>query len=112
MVRDSRLLTFLMPETPPPGPDRIVVVRIFNGQPWETVLTTLADKSSPVAYGATALYGLHRLLWLLMEWQRHLMDLRERKVHLTASEAELARPATEDEFKQRVRTELSREVGS
>jgi hypothetical protein len=49
------------------------------GSSWEALLTVVADKSAPLLYGGAALVALQRLLKMLMDWQQHRMNLRERR---------------------------------
>ncbi|WP_125783501.1 hypothetical protein [Amycolatopsis sp. WAC 01375] len=61
---------------------QVRVVRTSLASPWLTVLGDLARTSAPVGYGVTALYALHRLLELIMTWQRHRQDIAERDLQL------------------------------
>ncbi|WP_340687306.1 hypothetical protein LCL61_14505 [Amycolatopsis coloradensis] len=58
------------------------IVRTTMASPWVSVLSGLAERSAPVAYGAAALYGLHRLLEMVMTWQRHRLEIEEGEVRL------------------------------
>jgi hypothetical protein len=53
----------------------LVIRRTRLESPWVSVLTTLAERSAPVGYGFAALWGLQRLLRMVMDWQRHRLDL-------------------------------------
>jgi hypothetical protein len=53
----------------------LVLRRTRMESPWVSVLTTLAERSAPAGYGLGALWGLQRLLHMVMEWQRHRLDL-------------------------------------
>ena len=55
------------------------VVRTSMASPWVSVLTELARTSRPLGYGAATLYALHQLLQMVMAWQRHRVDIAERK---------------------------------
>lgn len=59
-----------------------VIVRTTMASPWVSVLSGLAERSAPVAYGAAALYGLHRLLEMVMTWQRHRLEIEEGEARL------------------------------
>ncbi|MFB9930136.1 hypothetical protein ACFORO_16735 [Amycolatopsis halotolerans] len=62
--------------------DRLTVVRTSLASPWVTVLSELARNSGPLAYGTATLIALHRLLNLVMRWQKHRQDVAEREVHI------------------------------
>jgi hypothetical protein len=55
---------------------QIISFRIAS--PWEIVLTA-ASTSLPVAYSAAAILGLHRLLNMVMIWQRHRVAIAREK---------------------------------
>lgn len=65
----------------------ISVVRTSMSSPWVTVLAELARSSQPISYGLAALFGLHKLLQMTMEWQKHRQELAERRS--TASRSQL-----------------------
>ncbi|WP_143267183.1 hypothetical protein [Amycolatopsis thailandensis] len=60
------------------------IVRTSLASPWVTVISDLAANSRPLGYGVAGLYGLHRLLQIVMNWQNHRADLAERHLHLEA----------------------------
>ncbi|WP_134662010.1 MULTISPECIES: hypothetical protein [unclassified Amycolatopsis] len=62
--------------------DRLTVVRTSLASPWVTVLSELARNSAPIGYGTATLIALHRLLNLVMRWQKHRQDVAEREVHI------------------------------
>lgn len=64
----------------------IRIVRTSLASPWVTVMADLARSSQPVAYGLTALLGLHRLMRMIMEWQTHRQELAERRDALSRSQ--------------------------
>lgn len=65
------------------------IVRTSLASPWVTVLGDLARASSPIGYGIAGLYGLHRLLNVVMTWQQHRLDIAERTLRLQALSAQL-----------------------
>jgi hypothetical protein len=66
------------------GAEELVVVRTSMASPWVTVLGDVARNSAPIAYGMSVLYGLHKLMNMIMEWQTHKQNLSERR--MTAGE--------------------------
>ncbi|MFJ8909992.1 hypothetical protein [Amycolatopsis sp. NPDC102389] len=80
------------------------VVRTTMASPWVSVLSGLAERSAPVAYGAAALYGLHRLLEMVMTWQRHRLEIEEGKARLEQLRGQLRDTGVQlrREFDQRV----------
>lgn len=50
--------------------------------PWVTVLGTLAETSRPIAYGTAGLFALQRLLTMIMNWQKHQVDLDRARLEL------------------------------
>lgn len=59
-----------------------VVVRTSVASPWVTVLGTLVERSQIAAYSVAALLGLQRLLRIIMGYQSHLREIRERDIRL------------------------------
>lgn len=55
----------------------INVLRTSFASPWVTVLGSLANASQPVAYGVSGLFGLHRLMAMVMDWQRHRREIEQ-----------------------------------
>jgi hypothetical protein len=53
--------------------------------PWVTVMAELVRNSQPVTYGLAALFGLHKLLHMIMEWQKHRQELVERRSPASSS---------------------------
>lgn len=61
---------------PEPPVYELVVRRTQLASPWVTTLTTVAERYAPVGYGVAALWGLQRLMNMVMEWQRHRLDMQ------------------------------------
>jgi hypothetical protein len=57
----------------------ISVIRTSMSSPWVTVMAELVRNSQPIAYALAALLGLHKLLHMIMEWQKHRQELVERR---------------------------------
>lgn len=57
----------------------ISVVRTSMSSPWVTVMAEVVRNSQPITYGLAALFGLHKLLHMIMEWQKHRQELVERR---------------------------------
>jgi hypothetical protein len=62
--------------------------------PWEALLTVAAEKSAPLLYAGAAIVALQRLLQMVMEWQRHQLDVAERRLQIEAAQL-LRQHATE-----------------
>ncbi|WP_020673345.1 hypothetical protein [Amycolatopsis nigrescens] len=58
------------------------IERTSLASPWVSVLADLARNSAPLGYGAAALYSLHRLLHLVMTWQKHRQSIAAGALHL------------------------------
>ncbi|WP_141710323.1 hypothetical protein [Micromonospora saelicesensis] len=43
--------------------------------PFEVVLTTVANQYSPIAFGVTGIVIVERLVRLVMEWQKHRLEI-------------------------------------
>jgi hypothetical protein len=52
--------------------------------PWEALLTVAAEKSAPLLYAGAAMVALQRLLQMVMEWQRHRLDVADRRLRIEA----------------------------
>jgi len=57
--------------------------RMSLDSPWEVLLTVAAERSEPIMYGGAAIVAMDRLLKMLMDWQRHRMDMSERRAGLS-----------------------------
>lgn len=64
----------------------LVIRRMSLSSPWEALLTVAAEKSAPLLYGGAALVALQRLLQMVMEWQRHRLDVAERRLQIEAAQ--------------------------
>ena len=72
----------------------LVVRRMSLSSPWEALLTVAAEKSAPVLYAGAAMVALQRLLQMVMEWQRHRLDVAERRLQIEVAQL-LRQHATE-----------------
>jgi hypothetical protein len=63
---------------------QLAVRRLRIESPLDTVLTSVQDLT-PVGFAAAVWVGFERVTRLLMEWQKHRMDLRERGANLDAA---------------------------
>ncbi|MFD6073135.1 hypothetical protein [Amycolatopsis lurida] len=61
---------------------RMEIVRTSLASPWVTILADVARTSSPVAYTATGLFALHRLLQMVMTWQRHRIEIDKGRIDI------------------------------
>jgi hypothetical protein len=57
----------------------LVVRRTSLASPWESLITAAAGHAAWVGYAAAAVYGLERLLKMVMDWQNHRQSLEERQ---------------------------------
>jgi hypothetical protein len=64
------------------------MVRTSMSSPWVSVLGTLAEKSTPIAYTVSVLYSLERLLKMVMNWQRHRVQMQGERLSLRRREIE------------------------
>jgi hypothetical protein len=71
------------------GRRSLLVQRMSLASPWEALLAVATEKSAPVMYGAAALVAFQRLLGTVMDWQRHRMDLLERRSKLAIDQRAL-----------------------
>lgn len=62
----------------------LVVRRMSLSSPWEALLTVAAEKSAPLLYAGAAMVALQRLLQMVMEWQRHRLDVADRRLRIEA----------------------------
>jgi hypothetical protein len=73
---DERLTKMVRPHVDISG---YRVIRTSMASPWITVLGDIANTSKPVAYSIAGLFGLHKLMNMIMEWQNHREAIRERR---------------------------------
>ncbi|MFC8296274.1 hypothetical protein [Micromonospora orduensis] len=59
------------------GNPSLHVARMRLESPFEVVLTTVADQFSPVAYGIAGMAVMERIVRLIMDWQKHRMEINE-----------------------------------
>lgn len=60
------------------GNPSLHVARMRLESPFEVVLTTVAEQFSPVAYSVAGIAVLERVVRLIMEWQKHRVEMAER----------------------------------
>lgn len=58
---------------------QIEVVRTSMASPWVTVLSDALKSHTWMGYGLGAIFGLHRLLNMIMRWQLSRQVLKERE---------------------------------
>jgi hypothetical protein len=58
----------------------IQLVRTSLASPWITILADAAQRSAPVGYSISAIFCLQKLLRMVMEWQRHRIEIEERRI--------------------------------
>lgn len=85
----------------------LLITRTKLASPWVSVLTTVAEKSVPVGYGVAAMWGLQRLLTMVMDWQRHRAYLRRQAadLHRQRADALLVEHATAELSRHAAETE-------
>ena len=98
----------LLHRAPVTDATEISVVWTSMSSPWVTVMTELARNSQPIAYGLAALLGLHKLLHMTMEWQKHRQDLTERRN--VSSRSQLLSLLAQHEQNVEMRTAISDEA--
>ncbi|MEU5903593.1 hypothetical protein [Micromonospora sp. NPDC047527] len=59
------------------GNPSLHVARMRLESPFEVVLTTVAEQFSPVAYGVAGIAAMERIVRLIMDWQKHRMEILE-----------------------------------
>jgi hypothetical protein len=64
------------------------------------VLTAAAQGAAPIVYGGAALIALERLLRMVMDWQRHRLEMRQLRIRVTGEEASEQRAQTLTEEEQ------------
>jgi hypothetical protein len=75
----------------------LLIPRTSLASPWVSVLTTVAEKSAPIAYGMAALFAMQRLLDMVITWQRHRFDLIQKESTVLRSAQEVVtRHASEE----------------
>jgi hypothetical protein len=72
----------------------LVIRRMSLNSPWEALLTVAAEKSAPLLYAGAVVVALQRLLQMVMEWQRHRLDVADRRLQIEAMQL-LRQHATE-----------------
>ncbi|MFE9691756.1 hypothetical protein [Micromonospora sp. NPDC005806] len=89
-----------------PEPSPLAVARMRMASPLEVVLTAAAGQFAPVAYGLMAMTLIERTMKLIMEWQSHRLDIRQRQSELH----DQARMETSADQVRRVSGEIARTV--
>ncbi len=75
----------------------LLISRTSLASPWVSVLTTVADKSAPIAYGMAALFAIQKLFDMVITWQRHRFDMQQmRPTPLHSAEQVVMRHASEE----------------
>jgi len=61
---------------------RFTVDALHMRSPWQALLTATSDYTEFGVYGAATIYSLRKILQLVMDWQKHRLEIREREVRL------------------------------
>ncbi|XVS66079.1 hypothetical protein ACQPYE_08500 [Actinosynnema sp. CA-299493] len=84
--------------------EELLIRKTSMASPWTSILKVAANNSAPVAYGLAGLYGLQRLLRMLMDWQEHRRELVRKK------QVDQARSVLEELLVEHARAEALRSM--